>query len=156
MKSHSSSLQKHGCFSIRITVLTGEVILDSKDRLLSKVMLKDLRIYFPVAPNKALAFHSLLSKVRVCVRVPQQQQQMQHVEKSCFCMTQNDIHFLCRCSACLGGCGETASQTEGARRGPHAGETLPAEDCPAEPPVPSYTQLTASSAEAPGEGTARA
>lgn len=64
----------------------------------------------------------------------------------------NDVQFLCRCSACLGGCGATASQTEGERRGPDAGEALPAKDCPAEPPVPSYTQLTASSAEAPSEG----
>lgn len=64
----------------------------------------------------------------------------------------NDVQFLCRCSACLGGCGATASQTKGERRGPDAGEALPAKDCPAEPPVPSYTQLTASSAEAPSEG----
>lgn len=60
-----------------------------------------------------------------------------------------------RYSACLGGCGEAASQAEGERRGPHTGETLPAKDGPAKPPVPSHTQLTASSAEAPGEGTAR-
>lgn len=68
----------------------------------------------------------------------------------------NDIQFLCRCSACLGGCGETASQTEGERRSPHAGEALPAKDCPAEPPLPSYTYLTANSAEAPSEGTVQA
>lgn len=56
---------------------------------------------------------------------------------------------------CLGGGGETASQIEGKRRGPHSGETIPAEDCPAEPTVPSYTELTASSTEACGEGIAK-
>lgn len=65
-----------------------------------------------------------------------------------------DVQFLCRYSACLGGCGATSSQAERARGGPRSGETQPAENRPAEPPLPSYSQLTEGSAEAPSQGTA--
>ena len=92
-------------------------------------------------------------KVWVCVRVTQRLLQHTPREETLCLSDTNDIRFLCRYSACLGGCGEAASQVEGERRGPHAGEALPAEDGPAEPPVPSYTQLTAGSAEVPSEGT---
>lgn len=139
---------KHNLFLILITLWI------STDRM---------SYWFLKTDAMQLTFHSLLSKVGVCVRVTQQL--LQHVEAVTVTQSQtggilflngtNDIQFLCRYPACLGGCGATTSQTEGERRGPHAGETLPAKDCPAEPPVPSYTQLTASSAEAPGEGTAR-
>jgi len=57
---------------------------------------------------------------------------------------------------CLGCCGEAASQIEGEGGGPHSGEANPAKDCPAEPLVPSHTQLAASSAEAPSKGIAQA